>query len=194
MITFAFDTQPNSRRKSRVMSRGGRGGRGGFQRSRPGTTKIGGVEISIDDDLGKHLRDRRPQPSELFPVTPPLLPPLSTKPANPLTSGQQQYEVTPAQPLSRDERIQIAKFRALRDRIHAGPLYTVLGDNVRVTKPGTKGGFAAPQFDPFEGMQAYSQKYKRRKRRVPKLDTRPYGKQNPFLPFSSKKLLWNSDI
>ena len=78
-------------------------------------------------------------------------------------------------PLSHDERIQVARFRSLRDNIHSGPLYTVLGDNVKVAKPGTKGGLAVAQLDPFEGMQSYSQKYKRRERRVPKLDTRPYG-------------------
>ena len=78
-------------------------------------------------------------------------------------------------PLSTEEKIQVARFRALREEIHNGPLYTVLGDNVKVTKPGTKGGFATPQFNAFESMQTYSQRYKQKKRRVPKLDTRSYG-------------------
>ncbi len=34
---------------------------------------------------------------------------------------------------------------------------------------------AAAAFNPFEGMQKYSQRYTKRKRMIPKLDTRPYG-------------------
>ena len=82
----------------------------------------------------------------------------------------------PPKPLSKDERIQIARLRTLRDRIHEGPLYTVLGNDARVAKNGDKGSSAAAQFDPFEGMPTYSQRYTRKKRKLPKLDTRPYGK------------------
>ena len=53
-----------------------------------------------------------------------------------------------------------------------GPLYTVLGDNVRVRKSGTT---AAAAFNPFEGMPKYSDRYKKKERMLPKLDTRPYG-------------------
>ena len=53
------------------MSRGGRGG-GGWRggRAKPGTARIGGVDISIDDDLDRHLQsnESRPQPGALFPV------------------------------------------------------------------------------------------------------------------------------
>ena len=34
---------------------------------------------------------------------------------------------------------------------------------------------AAARFDPFEGMPTYSQRYIRKRRKTPKLDTRPYG-------------------
>ena len=49
----------------------------------------------------------------------------------------------------------------------------MLGDHVRVGKKGMSSAAAA--FDPFEGMQTYSQRYRRKKRMIPKLDTRPYG-------------------
>ncbi len=75
--------------------------------------------------------------------------------------------------MTRDERIQVARFRSLRNSIHEGPLYTVLGDNVRVGK--TSNTSAAASFDPFEGMPTYSKKYTKQRRRIPKLDTRPYG-------------------
>ena len=57
--------------------------------------------------------------------------------------------------------------------MHEGPLYAVLGDNVRV---GKQGASASSQFDPFEGMPTYSMKYIKKRRRLPRLDTRPYGK------------------
>ncbi|MCJ1338604.1 hypothetical protein MMC09_003893 [Bachmanniomyces sp. S44760] len=78
--------------------------------------------------------------------------------------------------------MQIAKFRLFRDRIHEGPLYTVLGDDARV---GKHQSWAAASSDPFEGMPTYSQKYARKRRRVPKLDTRPYV--STFFP----KELWS---
>lgn len=86
----------------------------------------------------------------------------------------QEYHPTLPKPLSKDEKIQIARFRSLRANIHEGPLYTVIGDNVRVGKPTAS---SAAVFDPFEGMPTYSQKYTKRRRRIPKLDTRPYGTQ-----------------
>ena len=86
----------------------------------------------------------------------------------------QEYHPTRPKPLSKDEKIQIARFRSLRASIHEGPLYTVLGDNVRVGKSTAS---SAAAFDPFEGMPTYSQKYTKRRRRIPKLDTRPYGTQ-----------------
>ena len=87
----------------------------------------------------------------------------------------QEYRITLPKPLTKDERIQVAQFRSLRHRIHDGPFYTVLGDNVRVGKAGEKGKNIAAHFDPFEGMPTYSQRYTRKKRRIPKLDHRPYG-------------------
>ena len=53
----------------------------------------------------------------------------------------------------------------------------MLGDNVRVGKSGTS---AAAAFNPFEGMPKYSQRYTKKKRMIPKLDTRPYGSYSPM--------------
>ena len=88
----------------------------------------------------------------------------------------QETIISKPKPLTKDERMQVARFRSLRDRIHEGPLYTVLGENVRVGKTGNT---AAAHFDPFEGMPTYSQRYTRKRRRIPKLDTRPYGAPYP---------------
>jgi DNA-directed RNA polymerase III subunit RPC7 len=74
--------------------------------------------------------------------------------------------------LTASEKDQVARFRSLRESIHNGPLYTILGDNVRVGKPGNK---AAALFNPFEGVPKYSQRYTKKRRMIPKLDTRPYG-------------------
>ena len=77
-------------------------------------------------------------------------------------------------PITARERTQVAHFRTLRDRIHEGPLYTVLGDsNNRVTKPG--GAPSRVLVDPFDGMPTYTQKYRKKARKIPRLDTRPYG-------------------
>ena len=54
-----------------------------------------------------------------------------------------------------------------------GPYYAVLGEDVRINKTFTTGARttpAAPQFDPFEGMETYGQRYQHRKRRAPRLD------------------------
>lgn len=72
--------------------------------------------------------------------------------------------------------------------MHEGPLHTVLGDNVRV---GKQGPTAAAQFDPFEGMPTYSMKYKKKRRRLPKLDTRPYGNTKELdLPSRDDELIF----
>ena len=109
--------------------------------------RIGGVDIPYDPELEL---DNKLKPQPLFP----------------------EYKVPTARPLTAREKDQFAKFRSLRDSIHNGPLYTVLGDNVRVGKSGNK---PAASFNPFEGMPKYSQRYTKKRRTIPKLDTRPYG-------------------
>jgi len=65
-------------------------------------------------------------------------------------------------------------------------LYTVLGDNVRVGKTGYTS--TAANFDPFEGMPTYSKKYTKQRRRIPKLDTRPYGRHSDLRSYNSSLL------
>ncbi|KAK8201136.1 DNA-directed RNA polymerase III, subunit Rpc31 [Phyllosticta paracitricarpa] len=77
-----------------------------------------------------------------------------------------------APPPRRNEKAAVARYRALRERIHEGPLYTVLGDTSRVTK--NRGTQTTDQSNPFESMPTYTQKYKKQRRTIPRLDTRPY--------------------
>ena len=108
--------------------------------------RIGGVDIPYDPDLELD----KPKPTPLYP----------------------EYKLPTSKPLTDDEKTQVARFRSLRKSIHDGPLYTILGDNVRVGKTGDK---AAASFNPFEGMPKYSSRYTKKRRMIPKLDTRPYG-------------------
>jgi len=75
-------------------------------------------------------------------------------------------------PPRREERAQVARYRALRDRTHEGPLYTVRGDNVRIGKSAPSRTAA---FNPFDSMQTFTDKYRKKRRSAPRLDTRPYG-------------------
>lgn len=161
------------------MSRGrgasrGAFGRGGFGGGGGRGNRIGGQDVPWDYDPELKINK---EPSELFPVSVRSATPqrcictASILDAELITYQKLQPPVARAP--TEKERTQVARYRALRDRIHEGPLYTILGDNVRVGKTGTP---AAAHFDPFEGMPTYTQKYKRQRRRIPRLDTRPYGK------------------
>ncbi|KAL8993606.1 MAG: hypothetical protein Q9169_006220 [Polycauliona sp. 2 TL-2023] len=123
------------------------------QRKRPARTnggvKIAGTLIPFDDndvDLSKG-----PSPTPLFP----------------------SYHPSPPAPLSATEKAQVASFLSLRSRIHEGPFYTILDNTSRIGKSAKAS--AAATFDPFEGMPTYSQKYVKKRRRLPKLSARPYG-------------------
>lgn len=119
--------------------------------------RIGGVDLPWDPELDLD----KPKPTPLYPA----------------------FQIPKPKPLTEKEKSQVAHFRQLRESIKNGPLYTVLGDNVRVGKPGTS---AAAAFNPFEGMPKYSQRYTKKKRMIPKLDTRPY-----VLKFFPKEL-WST--
>ncbi|KAI4157548.1 MAG: hypothetical protein LQ346_009119, partial [Caloplaca aetnensis] len=75
-------------------------------------------------------------------------------------------------PLTAIEKADVAAFRSLRARIHEGPYYTILDDEARVGKK--TAASAAATFDPFNGMPTYSQKYMKKRRRLPNLSARPY--------------------
>jgi len=72
----------------------------------------------------------------------------------------------------------VQHFVAIRDRIHEGPFYTILNDGM---KSGLKRRANEPApteavlFDPFTDNQTYTSKYLKVRRRLPKLDERPYG-------------------
>ncbi|KAH7046067.1 DNA-directed RNA polymerase III, subunit Rpc31 [Macrophomina phaseolina] len=125
-------------------------GRGwpGMGSGRGGHGKIAGVDVPWEYDAELKIDTK---PSELFPPNPPPIAP----------------------PPRRDEKLAVARYRALRERIHEGPLYTVLGDQSRVSKSRTS-ATSAVVLDPFEGMPTYGQKYKKQRRKIPRLDTRPY--------------------
>ncbi|KZF22823.1 hypothetical protein L228DRAFT_247219 [Xylona heveae TC161] len=108
--------------------------------------RIAGANASWYDELDGDLDTR---PSELFP---PVIPPI-------------------AKQLSRLERTQVARYRTLRDRVHEGPLYTELGENVAEAKKATSSAATA---DPFTSMPTYGMKYMKKRRKIPRLDTRPY--------------------
>jgi DNA-directed RNA polymerase III subunit RPC7 len=135
-----------------MAARGGRGGaRGGRGGGAPGTVKIAGVEMAWDL-TGLELKK---SPTECFPKT-------SHGPPPPPTS---------------DEKSRHHRHVTLRERIHDGPLYTILSDGMQTgLKP--RHGDAAPTeaslFNPFTDNLTYSAKYMKVRRRIPRLDTRPY--------------------
>lgn len=159
---------------------GAKGGSRIKKEGQPDVYRIGGQEVPYDPEL----EYGKPKPTPLYPVRNYFI----KSPEYPLT-GIQKYKVTTPKPPTETETIQIARFRALRESIHNGPLYTILGENVRVTKPGEKPNKPAASFNAFEGMPKYSQRYTKKSRMIPKLDTRPYGKSSAPIsnPLSSAR-------
>lgn len=96
---------------------------------------------------------------------------MSNAAARMLTSGQ-KYDIPKADRLHPREQSEVDRYRALRERFHDGPYYTVL-DAARTSAK--KGSAARALFDAFHGMPSYSQKYQKKKRVLPKLQGRQYG-------------------
>ena len=127
------------------------------------------------------------KPSELYPVRPPCTFHIHWIPVEViavftlylLLNGDQDMKIIVPRSLSRIEKLQVSRYRTLRDQIHQGPLYTVLGDNGRISKQGGK--LSKAQIDPFNGVQTYTMKYRRQTRRIPRLDGRPYGSLIPSM-------------
>jgi DNA-directed RNA polymerase III subunit RPC7 len=75
------------------------------------------------------------------------------------------------------EKSNVKHYLAVRDRIHEGPFYTVLNDGM---KSGKKRRANEPPpneaalFNPFTDNLTYTSKYMKVRRRIPKLDMRPY--------------------
>jgi hypothetical protein len=95
-----------------------------------------------------------------------------------------QQEAPPPQappPTAHEEGI-VAHYLAVRDRIHEGPFYTILNDGMNdglKRKASEPAPTEASLFNPFSDNQTYSAKYFKVRRRLPKLDARPYGKSAP---------------
>ncbi|PSN66912.1 hypothetical protein BS50DRAFT_634368 [Corynespora cassiicola Philippines] len=143
-----------------MSGRGGRGGRGGarggrgggFAPTRPGTVQIAGMEMNWDlSGLGELQKGPAPR----FPTAPPPLAP----------------------PPNEHESAIVHHHLVVRDRIHEGPFYTILNDGM---KNGLKRKANEPAptqtelFNPFTDNQTFSSKYLKVRRRIPKLDERPY--------------------
>lgn len=115
---------------------------------------IGGQEVSweYDEEMENAVSSK---PQETFPA----------------------MDIPPTRPPTYNEKLQVECFRSLRKRIHDGPLYTVLGDDMKVGKQQLSRG---ARFNPFTGMPTYAQKYKRLSRRYANFSTRTYSLQ--FFP------------
>lgn len=142
-------------RRERLMAPGAR--RTGPQKGgRKGDVyRIGGVDLPWDPELDLDA----PRPT-------PLQPESKTK---------------PPKPLSTKEKSEVSHLLIIRDNIRRGPLYTVLGGNSRVSKPGFSKTSAAATFDAFNGMPSYSSRYVPKKHALPQLHTRPFGESLPFV-------------
>ncbi len=94
-------------------------------------------------------------------------------------SHAQEAPPPQAPPPTDDELGMVKHHLAVRDRIHEGPFYTILNDGMKnglKRKANEPAPTEASLFDPFTGNQTYSAKYLKVRRRLPKLDARPYGK------------------
>ncbi|KAL6711158.1 DNA-directed RNA polymerase III subunit C31 [Coniothyrium glycines] len=140
---------PPAARGGRGGARGGRGG-GAFGSAR-GTVTIAGTELNWD----LTGLDIQKGPAERFPEAPP--------PQAPHASAA--------------EAAMVQHYLAVRDRIHEGPFYTILNDGMKnglKRKANEPAPTEASLFNPFTDNQTYSAKYLKVRRRLPKLDERPY--------------------
>ncbi|KAF2687496.1 hypothetical protein K458DRAFT_429396 [Lentithecium fluviatile CBS 122367] len=140
-----------------MAARGRGGGRGGARGGRGGgfgRGMLAGQEVSWDlTGIEQHLERR---PAERFPL------------AKPVQAG----------PPSAHETAMVQHYLAVRDRIHDGPFYTILNDGMKnglKRKANDPAPTDASLFDPFTDNQTYSSKYLKKRRRIPKLDMRPYA-------------------
>ncbi|CAI6340404.1 unnamed protein product [Periconia digitata] len=152
-ITNKRSSTSSAHNKSTAMSRGGHGGggaRGGFGGGRK--LNIAGTELDWDiSELDIPRGPIEPFPKTHHPPQPP--------------------------PASRDEEITVQNHLGIRTRIHEGPFYTILNDGMKnglKRKADDRGPTEDTLFNSFLDNQTYSAKYAKKRRRIPKLDTRPY--------------------
>jgi DNA-directed RNA polymerase III subunit RPC7 len=99
-------------------------------------------------------------------------------PPNRLLIPYQEAPPPQAPPPTAHENGIVAHYLAVRDRIHEGPFYTILADGMKnglKRKASEPAPTEASLFNPFTDNQTYSAKYLKVRRRLPKLDARPYG-------------------
>ncbi|EEH10361.1 conserved hypothetical protein [Histoplasma capsulatum G186AR] len=96
-----------------------------------------------------------------------------------------KYSFPIAKPLTEEERSQVDYYRRLREMIHDGPYYTVLSASP-LSHIGGAAASRKAQFDPFQGMATYGQRYLKKTRTLPKLSGRQYVMN--FFP----KELWST--
>ncbi|KMU84713.1 hypothetical protein CIHG_02497 [Coccidioides immitis H538.4] len=82
-----------------------------------------------------------------------------------------KYKVPRAKPLTPLEDSQVDYYRKLREAIHDGPFYVVLSGPPSYGKGGQP---QRAQFDPFQGMATYGQRYLKKARTLPKLSAVPF--------------------
>jgi DNA-directed RNA polymerase III subunit RPC7 len=103
--------------------------------------------------------------------------------ASPNHPLRREQEAPPPQapPPTDHEKGITAHYLAVRDRIHEGPFYTILNDGMKnglKRKANETAPTEASLFNPFTDNQTFSAKYLKVRRRLPKLDARPYGESN----------------
>lgn len=163
--------------------RGGRGGARGAFNPRSGTVTIGGTELNWDLS-GLEIQKG---PAERFPVGSSRTSRATTSPScddAPECYKQRLIHVagsssSTSPPPTADEARIVQHFLQVRDRIHEGPFYTILNDGMKnglKRKASEPAPTEASLFNPFTDNQTYSAKYLKVRRRLPKLDERPYGK------------------
>ncbi|KAL9037015.1 MAG: hypothetical protein Q9214_005881 [Letrouitia sp. 1 TL-2023] len=96
------------------------------------------------------------------------------------------YKATTPKPLTKAEKTQVAYLLSFRTRLRQGPYYTIIGDDSCVGKLVPSSSVLA---DPFEGTPTYGLKYVNRPRRLPKLDSRPYGYPEGFTWIDAKAVM-----
>jgi len=125
----------------------GRGGRGGRK----------GPDLSWEDP--QDLPSGQGTPIEKKKLPPPNFPPISFKVPRPIDAN---------------ELASVKSYLRFRERVHNGPYYSVLQSSNLTDDKGKVHKRAG--FDPFNDQEKYTAKYERKKRTVPDLTTRDYGK------------------
>lgn len=101
-----------------------------------------------------------------------MIDPLEKSTDTRLILTNQKYTVPHARLLQPTEQKQVDYYRALRERFHDGPDYSVLDSASTTANKGSKG---RANFDPFHGMPTYSRRYQKARRTMPVLEGRPFS-------------------